>query len=177
MVSKKYDELKQWLESVIKTGPYAHITYQEKFWLFVDKTDSCWIWTGPIGWGGYGVFRRHGKTEFAHRISYFVANREYPDNLIVCHKCDNPICVNPNHLFVGTHADNVHDMMRKGRSNQARGESSGKAKLSRHDVFDIRRRFKKDGKTAVELASEYGVNKENIYRIAYRQSWKWLGEE
>lgn len=175
-MTDRYSKLMEWLKSKIKTGPYAHLTYEEKFWLFVDKTSDCWLWTGPQGWGSYGTFRGKGITEFSHRISYALHRKVHPGEMFVCHKCDTPLCVNPAHLFLGTPKENVDDMIRKKRGNAAKGEQSGKAKLSQNDVFHIRRMFRKDGKTAKQLAAQYGVNKENIYRIAYGHSWSWLKE-
>lgn len=86
----------------------------EDFWERVNK-DGCWRWTGATNGKGYGQVTVDGVHYLAHRIAYSLAKGSVPDGLLVCHHCDNPICVRPSHLFVGTHRDNAHDMIKKGR--------------------------------------------------------------
>lgn len=106
------------------------------FWAKVDKSagaDACWIWTACRDHKGYGQLRIHSKSILAHRYAYILEHGEIPDGMFVCHHCDNPSCVNPTHLFLGTNTDNVHDMMAKGRNMHitrpetlARGERHGR---------------------------------------------------
>jgi hypothetical protein len=89
---------------------------EDRFWQFVNKTDTCWLWTGSRS-RGYGLIGAgaSGKTKSAHRVSYELANGPIPAGMWVLHKCDNPPCVNPAHLFLGDRADNMRDAFRKGR--------------------------------------------------------------
>lgn len=86
----------------------------EEFWKRVDKTDYCWNWVGSKR-RGYGRFMFRDKIIGTHRISYIIHKGEIPKGMLICHKCDNPSCVNPDHLFLGTHKDNAHDCVIKGR--------------------------------------------------------------
>ncbi len=96
------------------------------FWLKVKKSQNgCWEWTGSFSQNGYGRFSIHPKCYKAHRISYFLMHGEIPEDKFVCHKCDNPACVNPQHLYLGTAKENTHDMIEKGRLNRSRGENKG----------------------------------------------------
>lgn len=98
-------------------GKFPQGSAEERFWRYVDKTDECWTWTGGRINGGYGCFSVDGETNVAaHRFSYQLHNGEIPAGLVVCHRCDNPPCVRPDHLFLGTQLDNVRDMFSKGRS-------------------------------------------------------------
>lgn len=88
----------------------------ERFWLHVKKTDGCWLWTGHRDYHSYGRFRTgKGTRMFAHRFAWELLRDKIPAGMIICHRCDNPSCVNPEHLFVGTNADNTRDMFQKNR--------------------------------------------------------------
>lgn len=130
-----------------------------------NKKD-CWIWKGAPNSVGYGTIReggRYGKTLQAHRVSFLFHNAFLPDYLDVCHRCDVRLCVNPYHLFLGTHADNNKDRDNKGRCKSAGkpGELCGQAKLKNSQVLAIRN----DGRIHRLIAKDYGVARSTITRI------------
>lgn len=143
------------------------------FWEKVDLSDDCWLWTGGKGKFGHGLFTMgsKGHTIGAHRFSYEQAYGPIPDGLAVCHRCDNPPCVNPNHLFLGTRADNSADCVAKDR--QAKGQSIWQAKLTEDDIRTIRAAPGGWGKIK-PLAERYGVNPRTITSIRHGKLWKHL---
>lgn len=145
----------------------------ERFWEKVDKRgpNECWLWTGTHHGGGYGLFGINKRMVRTHRFSYELHNGPIPDGLEVLHECDNPPCVNPAHLFLGTHQDNMDDMHSKDRHNAAKGESVGGAKLTEDQVRQIRQR-RTNGETGVTLAKEYGVSAAVISKVHLRQTWR-----
>jgi hypothetical protein len=144
----------------------------ERFWSYVVKGDGCWLWAGGRQNGGYGTFRdRPGHSVKAHRYSYQLCHGPIPPGLCVCHTCDNRACVNPAHLFLGTHQDNMDDRSRKGRQAVLRGEANGRAKLTACQAEAIRRR-RKSGETGRDLACTFGVSRATIDRITYGRSWQ-----
>jgi hypothetical protein len=143
----------------------------KRFWSRVRKTSKCWIWTGTnLGEKKkYGVMRVGGKSMRAHRISWVIHFGSIPSGMCVCHKCDNPVCVRPDHLFLGTDLDNVKDRDTKGRT--AKGERGGNAKLTERQVAKIRKRLAK-GELHREIAKAFGVGRSLIGYIARNQLWK-----
>ena len=141
----------------------------ERFWSYVDKRgpDECWEWTGTFGARGYGQLGVNYKMLSAHRISETIARAD-PGPLFVCHHCDNPRCVNPRHLFVGTQDDNVQDMISKSR--EARGEGHGKSRLSVQDIKRMRNLYM-GGMIQQELACVFGVSRVQICRILRGDCW------
>lgn len=151
----------------------------ERFWAKVNKTDGCWEWTGGVlKKMCYGRYFLGGKTVLAHRYSYIIHHPLTIDlwehrEICVCHKCDNPRCVNPSHLFLGSSEDNNKDREAKGRGGQtgAKGEGHGKVKLTETQVREIRTRYANDGISQKQLALEYGLHKTTIWFIIHRINW------
>ena len=142
----------------------------------IKITESgCWIWMGTMGSGinnKYGTFVLKKKRFSAHRASFYVFKGEIPIGLLVCHVCDVPACVNPNHLFLGTHKENTWDMIKKGRRVQStmQGEKHGCSKLTSKQFLEIR--SLKGKYTEIEIANMFGVSKPLISLIQRRLAWK-----
>ena len=137
-----------------------------------EPMSGCWLWIGGTTkskWT-YGLIWDKGTMRRAHHVSWQLFRGSIPRGKWVLHKCDNPPCVNPEHLFIGTQFDNMQDMHAKGRAGDCRhlGEQHGCAKLTTAQVKAIR----KSRKTQKELAQKYGVRQTNISMILSRQTWK-----
>ena len=148
-----------------------------RFWAKVEKRgpDDCWEWTGCKAFG-YGQFRLNGKAARANRVVWQIVHGAIPAGLVVCHRCDNPSCVNPAHLFLGTHADNVADKMNKGRyrNGVSLGENHGMHILSEKDVLEIRRLYRNGGYSYSDLGQRFRVSRMQIGRIVNGQAWSHL---
>lgn len=141
----------------------------ERFWSKVRKTETCWTWTGITNLYGYGLFRLNGKRVLAHRFVLTLVNGVDPTGMVCCHKCDNPACVRPDHLFLGTHADNVADRTAKGRS--ARGSKSGVARLTEEQIPAIRSLYREQGIRASEIARRFNVSSGTIEAVLRGVTW------
>ena len=144
----------------------------ERFAAMVQKTEGCWLWTGSVSGGWYGQIQsgpRGGRPLLAHRLSYELHVGPIPDGLYVLHRCDNGLCVNPDHLFLGTHDDNMHDRDTKNRV--AHGERHCNARLTEDQVKSIRRRSAA-GDSDETIAKEFGISTWNVRHIVKRETWK-----
>jgi hypothetical protein len=167
---------------------------EKRFWAKVRKVegeDACWEWTGttqrlhPSGSGGYGVFKDGGRMFYAHRTSWEMANGgPVPEGFHICHHCDNRLCVRPDHLFLGTPADNMHDRDAKGRvasgarngsytkpERRPHGEQHGMALVTEEQVREIRQRHA-NGESQTSLARVFGMTQPNVSAIVLRKIWR-----
>lgn len=130
-----------------------------------EPNSGCWLWLGassPIGHGSVAVF---GKVKRAHRVSWEVYRGPIPQGMCVCHKCDNPYCVNPDHLFLGTQTDNLRDMKQKRR--HAFGSKNGMARLTPEKIIAIRA----DKRKPRFIAADYGISANHVWQIKSRARW------
>lgn len=144
-----------------------------RFWDRVRVGDGCWEWFGEFGHGGYGKYRpasTQQKVIKAHRQAWIWIHGSIPAGKLVLHRCDNRKCVRPGHLFVGTHAENMADMLAKGRS--AYGERGGHAVLTEAQMQDVYRDVKYRGKSERETARRFGVTRGAVQGIVNLKTWK-----
>jgi len=149
----------------------------DKFWSKVQKTDGCWEWQGGRHPDGYGYFVADQKRWQAHRFSALLDGRD-PSGWKVCHRCDNPSCVRPDHLFLGTQKDNMRDMVAKGRRYDSHGENNSFSKLTtqtvlaiRNDCENIMRNNRFPRNTLTPLSKKYNISACHIRDIARRKVW------
>ena len=150
------------------------MTLEERFWSKVDKSggpDACWPWLGSINNRGYGRLTNGSRSwVFAHRLAWEMAHGPIPTGLFVCHRCDNRICANGRHLFLGTNAENTADMVSKGRN--AVGAKNGKSKITSEQVLAIREAFTVERASKESLARRFGVSAKLIFDVVNRNTWK-----
>lgn len=141
-----------------------------RFFDKVEKTDSCWIWKASLR-NKYGSFYYNGKTYKSNRFSFLLHYGFLPEDKLVCHTCDNPLCVRPEHLFLGTTEENISDKINKNR--QAKGSKNGSAKLTENQVKQIKIDLENYSYgLKVRLAKKYGVSKSAITLISKNKNWK-----
>lgn len=146
---------------------YDRITSRVEY----DPNGGCWLWSGAQK-NGYGhIIMPGGKTTSTHRAMYEAAKGAIPEGLCVCHKCDVRACVNPDHLWLGTHADNAADKEAKGRGNQPRGERNCKAKMSEAKVSELRS-LRASGALLKDLSERFGITTATVSKAARGDTWR-----
>lgn len=148
-------------------------TLQERFEEKFEKVSGCWDWKVSKTQKGYGHFGFSGRILIAHRFAWELYVGEIPEGLCVLHHCDNPGCVNPSHLFLGTHTDNAHDRDNKSRGSY--GEKRPNAKLTSDKAKEIRMRWS-DGARIADLGREFGVTHQTISTIVHYRKWRRASE-
>lgn len=139
------------------------MTIERRFLAKVDRGGGCWTWRGAHWRSGYGRFSVDGQSVPAHRVAWELANGSIPAGMLVLHRCDNRGCVRPEHLFLGTHADNSQDMAVKGRS--LRGDRNPQVRLLDAEVDAVRQVYEAGKVTMARLAERYGVHEKTIWRV------------
>ncbi|MGE0539733.1 MAG: HNH endonuclease [Dehalococcoidia bacterium] len=157
--------------SVIRGRPRT--SEAQRFWSKVDQSDAdgCWLWKGYRARKGYGHFKRagrHGRIEQSHRVAWELTHGRPPDDMYVLHRCDNPPCNRPDHLFLGTLLDNAADCVSKSR--QSMGARNGRAKISEEGARVIRE-LRREGVTLSELSRRFGIDKSQVSRIVRNEAW------
>ena len=139
--------------------------------IMYEPNTGCWLWTAATNKCNYGLFRFGNRMIGAHRFSYLLHKGEIPQNMCVLHTCDVPQCVNPDHLFLGTHDENMKDMAKKGRAStvaKTKGITHGMCKLTENQIVEIRN----DSRKLREIAKDYNISTQQISRIRNNKLWK-----
>lgn len=161
------------------------VPLEKRFWSRVLKTDECWVWQGTVDRDGYGHIKHNGKNVRSHRVAYILQIGEITDGLFVCHHCDNPACVRPDHLFLGTCSDNMKDCTRKGRNTfdvhpefrcipgnrQRLGEKNGRSRLT-PELVKLIRQLSADGESCRGIARRLGFGGRTIDCVLKGITWK-----
>ncbi len=156
--------------------PLKPTSISERMEAYIDRSGSpgaCWLWMGHRTPFGYGTIWNNDirRVDLTHRVVWSLTFGDIPPKMCVCHHCDTPSCVNPTHLFLGTHADNSDDKVAKGRQKAGIGERNGHVKLTEGQVLEIQHRFTEGGISQRELAEAYGIHQSTVSRIVAQKRW------
>lgn len=157
-----------------KANKHKKLSLEERFIekIYKNSEHGCHNWIGAIMKNGYGIINIDGKNALAHRVAWLLTYGEIPEGLFVLHKCDNTMCVNPKHLFLGTQDDNMKDAANKNRTFRSVGELCGASKLTWYKVEEIRNKYNHCNTTIRLLAKEYNISKSEIQLITSNKRWK-----
>jgi len=150
---------------------------EERFWSKVDikSKNECWIWKGALDYDGYRIFNFNGITKRTHVIAMMKKEKITKGNQVL-HICDNPPCCNPKHLKIGTHQDNMDDMIKKNRANKAFGEKNGNSKLTVSNVKKIRLMYANGEFSMQDIGSKFGISRMNVCDIVNNKIWRDLND-
>lgn len=152
------------------------MSVEERFWSYVEKGPGCWRWLAKTDRDGYGRFWVLPKTVRSHRFAWELENGPIPHGLAICHRCDNPTCVRPDHLFLGTNLDNVRDCVRKGRRRYGVGEANPCARLTAEAVVEMRRLFFVERMKQRDIARRFGVSQAAACLAISGQRWRHVSD-
>lgn len=153
------------------------MSWQESFYSKISSEadeNGCVLWLGARNNKGYGTFWRNGKRELAHRLAWELERGPIPDGLNVLHRCDRPLCVRVQHLFLGTQKDNIADCIAKGRKADTRGENSAQALLTEKEAQEIKWLLLEGFFTQREIGEAYGVATGTVANIKHGRHWSWV---
>lgn len=158
----------------INSGMKSKRPIEERFWEKVDKksNESCWNFIGANNQGYGQLYVSKGKKIRANRLSYEIHFGKISDNLVVCHRCDNPSCVNPKHLFAGSQKDNITDMHSKNRGNTPKGSNHANAKVTEDQVIEIRKLYSEKSMRIADISRLYNASQSSIDDIVHYKTWK-----
>lgn len=142
-----------------------------RFWSRVERTQTCWLWNGTKVGAGYGVFSVGGSYQMAHRFAFALWHGDIPKGNECCHRCDVPNCVNPEHLFLGTHTDNMRDCESKGRNPHPKGERAPNSKLTDELVAQIRSVLAGGKLKQWDIARQFGITQSTVSLIKLEKIW------
>ena len=153
-------------------GSCINVTDHQRFWEKVDTSGDCWEWQAYIDNDGYGTFKIDGRHVGAHRAAFTLSSGDdIPDGKFVLHHCDNPSCVRPSHLYVGTNADNMRDRASRSRGPDFRGERNPSAKLTARDVRWIRKAYAAGLGSHKQLGERFGVVRKTVSKLLAGHTW------
>lgn len=161
--------------------PLTHEEFVQRFWNRVDVRgpNECWVWLGSVCGSKsiYGNVAYHGRLQKSHRVAYELMHGLIPKGMCACHHCDNRLCCNPSHIFIGTQKDNVRDMMQKGRDGHGvlRGEESPVSKYTSRQAMQVKR-LRLKGVSQKQIAVRTGVSKTAVGAICQGRVWRHVGD-